>query len=344
VEDWREDLRTLYVACTRAEDYLVLSAALPRGDNPANTWMLKLAERFDLRDGRCLDPDIPPERRPQVRVTDTLPPAPQVERPRAAGPGSAAALPLLPAMPCRHAAPMGDPILVLSAGAVQPTAVYHFDAEDGSDRTEWARPGEFSVEQDDSEESQRDRIIRSVLERWDMRDPEGWRPLLSQAIAVPAQQFKGTGLYAVLESLLDRFAQSEFFRGLSAARIRRHHVEFVVRLPSELDQASHSTPRGIQGVIDCLWQDPQGDWHVVAWQTSRGVLDRLQSWRRWKPILVLWTAAVEQSLGQRPKTINCYDLDAGILTTRPGPTAEAITSGLRKVLTGARDGPGRNPD
>src|SRR5271154_4839538 len=28
VDDWREDLRTLYVACTRAEDYLVVSAAL----------------------------------------------------------------------------------------------------------------------------------------------------------------------------------------------------------------------------------------------------------------------------------------------------------------------------
>src|SRR5207244_3702032 len=29
IEDWREDLRILYVACTRAEAYLVLSAALP---------------------------------------------------------------------------------------------------------------------------------------------------------------------------------------------------------------------------------------------------------------------------------------------------------------------------
>src|SRR5262249_11933657 len=53
VEDWHEDLRTLYVACTRAEDYLVLSAALEKPYTPANTWMLTLAEHFDLQTGHC---------------------------------------------------------------------------------------------------------------------------------------------------------------------------------------------------------------------------------------------------------------------------------------------------
>src|SRR5437588_12880342 len=53
LEEWQEDLRTLYVACTRARDYLILSAALPDGYQPAGPWMQTLARRFDLETGRC---------------------------------------------------------------------------------------------------------------------------------------------------------------------------------------------------------------------------------------------------------------------------------------------------
>jgi hypothetical protein len=70
VEEWHEDLRTLYVACTRAQDYLVLSASLSDGSAPETGWMPVLAERFDLRSGDCLGDDVPPAERPQVRVTE----------------------------------------------------------------------------------------------------------------------------------------------------------------------------------------------------------------------------------------------------------------------------------
>jgi ATP-dependent helicase/nuclease subunit A len=70
VEEWHEDLRTLYVACTRAQDYLVLSASLSDGFAPETAWMLALAERFDLRGGDCLADDLPADQVPRVRVTD----------------------------------------------------------------------------------------------------------------------------------------------------------------------------------------------------------------------------------------------------------------------------------
>ena len=78
LEEWHEDLRTLYVACTRARDYLVLSSSLPDGYQPAGPWMLTLAERFDLETGRCLAADVPAAGRPAVRVHDRSrpPPAP----------------------------------------------------------------------------------------------------------------------------------------------------------------------------------------------------------------------------------------------------------------------------
>jgi ATP-dependent helicase/nuclease subunit A len=80
VADWREDLRVLYVACTRARDLLVLSAGLTErfpdntpADRPVpvkapNSWMLALGERFHLGGGTCLDGSVPPDRRPAVHV------------------------------------------------------------------------------------------------------------------------------------------------------------------------------------------------------------------------------------------------------------------------------------
>src|SRR5438067_2490673 len=79
--DWQEDLRVLYVACTRARDLLILSAGLPEPlpepvaglstgvpAKAANHWMLALAERYDLRTGRCVAGDVSPEDVPAVRV------------------------------------------------------------------------------------------------------------------------------------------------------------------------------------------------------------------------------------------------------------------------------------
>jgi len=64
LDDWQEALRLFYVACTRAEDLLILSAGfekpLEADDDGATSIPAKapdslqlLAERFELRTGRC---------------------------------------------------------------------------------------------------------------------------------------------------------------------------------------------------------------------------------------------------------------------------------------------------
>jgi ATP-dependent helicase/nuclease subunit A len=70
LEEWQEDLRTLYVACTRAEDYLILSSSLPDPYQPAGPWMQTLAERFDMETGRCLAADVKEGHRPLVQAYD----------------------------------------------------------------------------------------------------------------------------------------------------------------------------------------------------------------------------------------------------------------------------------
>src|SRR5262249_45552121 len=77
LQEWHEDLRTLYVACTRPRDYLVLSAALELGQKARGPWMQTLFHRFDLTTGTCLAADVRAEQRPSVRVSDPPPePAP----------------------------------------------------------------------------------------------------------------------------------------------------------------------------------------------------------------------------------------------------------------------------
>jgi ATP-dependent helicase/nuclease subunit A len=70
VAEWREELRMLYVACTRAQDYLILSAALPARYSPKTSWMLLLSERFDVRSGKCLNPRVAAGRAPRVRIRE----------------------------------------------------------------------------------------------------------------------------------------------------------------------------------------------------------------------------------------------------------------------------------
>jgi hypothetical protein len=126
------------VACTRAQDYLILSAALPRDFSPNNSWMLQLAERFDLRTGDFLLSDIPDGHRPRVRVTDlvnappvTMPPGELRERNgvQVQFPARARATPRT----ANRTKPQ------LEKGLVLLDAMLHFDVEDGSDRTEWVR-------------------------------------------------------------------------------------------------------------------------------------------------------------------------------------------------------------
>ena len=127
LEEWHEDLRTLYVACTRARDYLVLSAAQPETFKATNAWTSILAERFDPSSGRCLVADVAEERRPQARVYDRANPPPEPPPPlevraddRPAWDGTYRELPVS-VVPHEEAATGG--------------------AEDGSDRNDWSDLG-----------------------------------------------------------------------------------------------------------------------------------------------------------------------------------------------------------
>jgi hypothetical protein len=317
IEEWHEDLRTLYVACTRAQDYLVLSAALQADYRPANAWMSTLAERFDLRTGACRVPGIPTEKIPPVRVTDsrTPPPEPGMPLPEKRSPEGAepeVSHLAVTAVPVRLT---GREILTVGQiehfvrqgeGVLQPADLaWQFDAEDGSDRTAWALPHQRLVGSRDPDAGLRDRLLRLVLERWDFQDAGAWREILRQAAAAD--------MATELEPLVAGFAASPTFRLLAEARVCFRDVEFLTTL-----EGAAAGPLKIRGIIDFLCQDERGDWQVIAWTAERvSPAERDHDWRCREPGLALAARAIQQTHGAWPTTITFAYLTEGVTITPP---------------------------
>src|SRR5262249_4309026 len=175
VEDWHESLRILYVACTRARDYLVLSAALPP-DLPVNSpWLQTLAAKFDLRSGACLVPaDGPPRiavRGSAIAAEEAPPPLPSAPAPAIDVVGRPEPIPLrgsgqLVFTVEELEAFLEDPVAARSAWE-QGTFADSFDRETSASAT--ASPKEH--------------VLHQVLRNANLADPQQWQPFLRRCAA-----------------------------------------------------------------------------------------------------------------------------------------------------------------
>jgi ATP-dependent helicase/nuclease subunit A len=316
IEDWHEDLRTLYVACTRAEDYLLLSASLEQPLRPANTWMQILAGRFDLDSGECLVKEAADER-PRVRVHDASelesrkgahqPLADVLEREERRQ-GAARIAPVVLRVRGqrvftvaavehfrRIAAPFHEPL--------RSTAIaWQFDAEDSTDGNDWLAPWQC-LAVGELEMTRAEVVARQVLERWDPREANGWQALL----AAFAGKEPDAG------AMLARFAASAVCGTLAAARSCTWHVEFLVDWPPEGMAAAERV--GVRGLFDCLWQGPRGDWHLLA-LTQGGA--NATGWQEQAPGLTVGAWAVQRCHGVWPQSLTLYCLESGVVFTVRG--------------------------
>ncbi len=342
VDEWHEDLRTLYVACTRAQDYLVLSASLSESASPETPWMLALAERFDPRSGACLADDVPPDRVPRVRVTDLLAaslPSPTSsqgarvsDRARAPllGKGEASVEPV----PARVAGKRIFTVAELERFLKRPKGrgrsasplraadvARQFDREDGADRREWARPGdEFGAREEEASA----RPARDVLSVWDFRDPEGWRMLFAA---------RGREDGAAAEEILARFAASPTRAALALARTRQRDVEFLLDVPAGGGLFGGSERVAVRGVIDCVWEDAAGGRHLLAFSAGAPATGRRAKGAI--PLgLALAACAVRRQFGAWPADVRLYDLPTGKVVEVPGddPGHEAALSAVADVV------------
>lgn len=318
IEEWHESLRTLYVACTRAQDYLILSAAVPPALRPSSTWMLTLADRFDLFSGACLVPELPPDRVPKVRADG--PGQEGEEVPRRAAPervplptaDTAAPAPIPLRRSGQRVFTVAELEALLAAAEGRTTEVlpgafaWQFDAEDGSDRNHWP--------------SRRERLEPSaaslrdvVLERWDFRDPAGWRAALRQGAGRSDRDV------TVLERALEQFAASPAFARVTASAVCHREQPFLLEWPGK-ETLEGARPL-VQGMIDCLWQDDRRGWHLLC-LTLETLPATAKHAFEMRPGLIFWGQAVHQWFGTWPKELTVYSL-------HDGATLEAGGSQLR---------------
>jgi ATP-dependent helicase/nuclease subunit A len=237
LEDWHEELRTLYVGCTRARDYLILSTAMTDDVAGASTWMSTLSERFEVASGRCIAADVPDDRKPQIRVFDRLRPPPDAK-------------PIQP----NDQEPLQIPGLA-SWFESTPVAKSGDDAlADDVDGEPLGAVRKLSV----------DLVVRSVLSMWDYRDRDSWQSHLKvRGSRLPAGQAEEAA------QTLSRFAQSDLRERLAGAEELHTDMAFVFDPPREqgCDDA-----RVIRGMIDCLWKEGQR-WHLLGFYDQAASLD-----------------------------------------------------------------------
>lgn len=125
---------------------------------------------------------------------------------------------------------------------------------------------------------------------------------------------------------VEAFRRSELFSDMLLAKRIWRELRFNTRLPAEMlatDAEQKKRLCGsyvlVQGVIDCLYEDPDGELHLVDYKT-----DRLTREERENPALAhkrlkeahslqlsYYSEAVARMLGKRPKTVEVYSLHLG---------------------------------
>ncbi|HEY1381117.1 MAG TPA: 3'-5' exonuclease, partial [Gemmataceae bacterium] len=314
--DWYEDLRTLYVACTRAEDYLVLSASIPEPVRPVNTAITVLSERFHLDTGECRDAAIPESERPSVRVIGPDDSFEEAARPRREREPS----PPLTATDLAAVAPIA---VRRPAGAVMELAALEvaLTQGDGGLFVHESHEGQVSVGPGGGP---RERILRAVVRTWDFADEDGWQQPLADAVATERCASDPVRLRDDLAGGLVAFAASEHRRQVAGASELWRDVEFLFAWP--LPGEAAPTPAGR---IDLLWREADVGWRLMAWDAHPAV--GRDPWQNRRPGLLATAWAVRQQVGEWPRSVGLFSFARRAATTLV-PREPAVRAALRSLL------------
>ena len=349
LEDSQERLRLLYVATTRAADYLMLSSSLTDLDaeEHATSWMKLLSERFDLLTGQ-MRVELPGDYEiPAITVTTTEPP---LVKPVSSVHGQRRILQSLEA--ARQMALAGDVPLppTIAPAPVDARARRQFSFSRLSGALKLKPPEELT-----SDESEvRPTSHRSAV-GWDQRACER-RPTINANLGDhggPARPGAacptlhplelGTLVHAVLEEvpfgspfdvalavqrlapqyvqtpgappheaieMISRFLSTSRAAQLAAARQRHVELEFLLAWPpGNADDGC----RYLEGVMDCLYQDAAGDWQLLDYKTNQVTAETLDEVAAgYEMQMLVYALAAERILKITPKTLVLHFLRPGL--------------------------------
>jgi ATP-dependent helicase/nuclease subunit A len=238
LEENEERKRLLYVACTRAADYLILSSSLADADKPKQDWLKLVNRTVGLADGQLRAPLPAGYAPPEVLITDERPPLEGDAAARTRG-GDLARLvektrQLAAATP--PALPTTCDRIAVDAGArrrfsfSQLTGRLTLDEDESPESAPAAtappaEPAATSGPHVDGREL--GALVHAVLERIDVRRQEGVAELC-QYLAPQFAVVQPAEAAAAAATAVERFLRTPRAAVLAAASVVRREVEFML--------------------------------------------------------------------------------------------------------------------
>ncbi len=320
VEDHAERQRLLYVATTRAADYLILSSGVTEPGKGSSPWLKLIGERYDLLTGKFQSTDDRPSpcaEGARVRITLEMPEPAEKPRPKsrpqldkvveaAISAFDAAQFPDLNAVqpvPLDLAARREFSFSRLS-GLLQPILL---PSEEPLETTAAVPTG-----QPLGDPLGLGTLVHAVLEAIDFAQPPKKKEL--QAILArlaPEHLGSDDTQVAEAEDMLTRFLASPGAAALAAAPSVETEVEFLLAWPPGKKPAT--APRYFRGFIDCLYRDAEGNWHLLDYKTNRVTAETAAAVAaKYEVQMYVYSLAAAQVLGTMPASASLYFLRPGL--------------------------------
>lgn len=307
-EDQNEKIRLLYVACTRAADYLILSSSLRDPDKPESDWLKFLGERFDLVSGAFRAVLPPGINEPQIRVTLTEPPATRESASRTHGADLAklVAKTMEMASEGRGVLPAEVAIIAPQVGSRRRFSFSRLSGELSLDHVESTT--EHLTEQTASLDPLGfGSYVHALLERTS-NDAAN----ISETAKTLALTFLSDDSSPIVDTaveMVERFRASPRGHALATANGIHRELEFLLPWPLADDAEAI---RYLHGFIDCLYQDGEGEWHLLDYKSNQVTTEGVPTAARHYEIqMYVYTLACERTLGKRPKEAVLHFLRPG---------------------------------
>lgn len=301
-QDREERKRLLYVACTRAADYLLLSSSVENLQKPKSDWMKVLSEHFDLVSGE-LHVSLPAGyAMPEINVTTDKPNTTR----KPIGPTRGADLQKLIAKTHQLAesgkgtVPVEVAPIAIDGGARKRFSFSRLSGElVASDRPPMSDGFDDTANSDAAfDRREQGTLIHAVLECIDFTRPADDLAGLCQHLAVQSALAGPIAAASDAAEVVARFLASQRCGELAAARQLHREIEFL--LPWQLDLQPYEG-RYLHGFIDCLYQDAAGDWHLLDYKSNHVATDGVEGLaEKYALQMFVYRLACERALGVAP--------------------------------------------
>ncbi len=280
-EELAELTRLLYVAATRAGDYLILSSGITDLDQPLGPWTELLQRHFDLRTGTPCGAAS----RPLVRVTSEEPALPRKASPVAK---SRDLIKTIADAQKLAAAGKGDVPDLLRPIAVDRDARQRYSVSrlHGTIRQQAVDSADFGEEELYSAVAI-DPLGLGTLVHAALADLTAGKDYSREVIESLVRKHASIHLPSAVDgideatSMIAGLTQTPRWAAVRGASQTHAELEFLLAWPPDgaVGQVSNlpgnrqigNLPHGpfIQGFIDCLYQDSAGDWRLLDYKTNR---------------------------------------------------------------------------